>query len=110
MRFNHYKLKDGVKRKNIEKCGGIKEGDNLVILKYIPVTHSEICVRLTFGKTLENWNDDDFVDAIDSDADHPYKPFYKYHYSDIVDNPSLEKFVTEYNSFMDSLPILVPAN
>ena len=108
MKVKRYKIKKNIKEKDLIKAGAIQTDNGLAFIKYVEVRNSEIRIDITFPEEVYKWNDVDNVMVTNSDADQPYSPYYEFRDSgkDVSGSAAIEKFVTEYNAYMDSLPFL----
>ena len=115
MKIKRYKLKRNITKEKLValgfKSGGswIKKDAELFLSKCFLYkdTHFEYSIGIAFSSNINDWNDFDNLLILDEDFCQPYTPFYGDNYGkDIIDFPTLENVITNYNNFMDSLGIL----
>ena len=118
MRIKHYKLKDGVTRDYLIKCG-CKEGGTWItkdadifiskdfVKKGKGGLYFEMSIGIAFSSDLSKWDDFKNILVMDEAFCQPYTPFYGDNYgAEIKGFPALEWTIQQYNDWLSSLPFL----
>ena len=108
MKVKRYELKPNTTIKDLLKCGAIEDRNFLYIDKFVEVKNSDIRIRLSFTSDVNKWNDVGGVEVFNTDSGQSCRLFYKYRDSgEDAESGLIEYLISEYNIFMDSLPIMI---
>ena len=111
MIVNKYRIKSGATHSDIKNALNLHHFPISTHVSYISKdaiygTHktiaSRISVNVGFPEDLSKWDSFDHVLVLDEDFGQPYTPFYSGKYTSAF----LERVITNYNAFMDSLSFL----
>ena len=110
--IQRYKLKDGITKDDLIKCG-FRPGGSFISKDAVCMTcrwlTDSIELNIGMPEDLSKWNDFDYVLVLDDDSGQPYTPFYDFMNGRIKEDNCfrfLKKVIDKYNKVMGSCPVL----
>ena len=115
MKINRYKLRDNIKKSDLQKYN-VRSGGSWIISdahKFIDRIFTigskrdscELSLNIAFKKNIYDWNDFDNILVLDERFCQPYTPFYQFLDGEIDSFPFLDKVIQKYNEIMNSIDL-----
>ena len=111
MKIKRYELKKNIKIVDLLKAGALVDDKGLYFYNYITIKNTDLRITIAFTDFTKDkvkaWNDIDYTSILNTDDGVEYKVWKSFQRTnqDIPKGGLLEELVTEYNNYMDKLPI-----